>query len=85
MGHTPCPTKVNMGPGQAPVIAQPSPNMIPPIKYLGTLISFGLNVILEPDISDAFVFFMKNVIKAAKVTAVPIIPYIWKLSNRNIS
>jgi len=32
MGKNPAPRRENMGPGQAPEMAQPEPKMIPPYK-----------------------------------------------------
>jgi len=47
--QTPCPNKVNIGPGQAPVIAHPKPKIVPPIKYLGIEKSLEVKIIVSPD------------------------------------
>ena len=45
MGKNQVPKSVNIGPGQAPANANPSPKIMPPSMYLMNPFSFGMNLI----------------------------------------
>lgn len=81
----PLPTNTNIGPGQAPVIAQPNPNNVPPNRADLNNRSFGLSAIISPFIDLNPKRLMLRVMITPKKTADPITPYIWNDSNLNIS
>jgi len=84
--ETPLPTSAKRGPGQAPVRAHPKPNIVPPTAYRTPLPStfFGI-AITSPEADGSANFLMSATESAAVAMAEPIIPYIWKDWNRNIS
>src|SRR5690606_2651445 len=82
----PRPRCTKSGPGHAPVSAQPSPNIVPPIQYrYPRPSSFGGTTIRSPVNARAPVRRSTKSESAATPTAVKIRPYMWNDWNRNIS
>jgi len=81
----PVPRSVYMGPGQAPTRPQPNPNMIPPNKALLYKGALSAKEIGCPSISFILYFLINQTPVAPTAMAVPIIPYMWKDLNKNIS